>query len=114
MEVKIIPLSGCLSLMLGIFTLGVAPIAIKLKERSWPILLDDKGLITRGGKFIAWGEFTKIEKVISNVQGTITERYDLHSPKGTVAVVVYRLVNGAQVLDYIWQRLPESVKHTQE
>lgn len=114
MEVKVIPLSGCLSLMLGVFTLGVAPIAIKLKERNWPKLLDEQGLVTRGGKFIAWGEFTKFEKVITTVQGTTTERYDLHSPKGTVAVVIYRLVDGEQALDYIWQRLPEATKHTKE
>ncbi len=113
MEVKINSLPGCLTLMLGLFTLGVAPIAIKLKERNWPKFVDERGLVTRSGKFIAWGEFTRFEKVITMVQGTTTERFDLHSPKGTVAIVVYRLVDGSQVMDYIWQRLPESVKHTQ-
>ena len=114
MEVKVIPMSGCLMLILGIFTLGVAPIAIKLKERGWPKSLDEQGLVTRGGKRIEWSEFTKFEKVITNVQGTITERYDLHSSKGVVSVVVYRLQEGDQVLEYIWQHLPESAKGTQE
>ena len=114
MEVKVNPMPGCLTLILGIFTLGIAPIAIKLKERDWPKSLDKNGLVTRGGKRIEWSEFTKFEKVITNVQGTITERYDIHSPKGTVAVVIYRLQEGQQVLEYIWQHLPETLKGEQE
>ena len=113
MEVKVNPMPGCLMLILGIFTLGIAPIAIKLKERGWPKSLDEHGLITRAGKRIEWSEFTKFEKVITNVQGTITERYDIHSSKGTVAVVVYRLQEGQQVLEYIWQHLPETIKAEQ-
>ena len=105
MEVKVIPMPGCLMLVLGIFTLGIAPIAIKLKERSWPKLLDENGLVTRGGKRIEWIEFTKFEKVITRVQGTTTERFDLLSPKGTVSVVAYRLQEGAQVLEFISRHL---------
>jgi hypothetical protein len=114
MEVKVIPMSGCMMLILGVFTLGVAPIGIKLNERNWPKLLDEQGLVTRGGKRIEWSEFTKFQKVITRVQGTTTERFDLHSPKGIVAVVVYRLQEGDQVLEYIWQRLPESAKSAQQ
>ena len=33
--------------------------------------------------------------------------------KGTVAVVVYRLQEGQQVLEYIWQHLPETIKAEQ-
>ena len=113
MEVKVTAMPGCLMLILGIFTLGVAPIAIKLKERGWPKSLDEQALVTRGGKRIEWIEFTKFEKVITRVQGTTTERYDLHSPKGTVSVVVHRLQEGTQVLEYIWQHLPESAKGDQ-
>ncbi len=110
MEVRVAPMSGCMMLFLGVFTLGIAPISIKLKERNWPKRVDEQGLLTRSGKQIAWNEFTKIEKVITRVQGTITERYDLHSPKGTVSIVVHRLVDGDKVLQYIWEQLPEHVK----
>ena len=110
MDVKTIPLNGCLMLILGIFTLGVAPLGIKLKERNWPKLMDEQGLVTRGGKRFAWDEFTRMEKVVTRVQNTWVERYDLHSPKGKVAVVVYRLQNGPEVLAYIQQRLPDKIK----
>jgi hypothetical protein len=110
LDVKPIPLNGCLMLVLGICTLGIAPLGIKLKERSWPMLLDEEGLVTRGGNRIAWDEFTKIEKVVTRVQGTWVERYDLHSPKGKVSVVVYRLQDGPEILEMIWQRLPDKIK----
>lgn len=112
MEVHVLPLSGCTMFLLGVFTLGIAPIAIKLKERNWPKRVDEQGLLTRGGKFIAWNEFTRIEKVITRIQGSsvTTERYDLHSPKGKVSIVVHRLVDGDKVLQYVWERLPEHAK----
>ncbi|MBI4762801.1 MAG: hypothetical protein ACOYYF_15390 [Chloroflexota bacterium] len=111
MEVRVLPMSGCMMLFLGVFTLGIAPVAMKLKERNWPQRVDEQGLLTRGGKAIAWNEFTGIEKVITRLQGGVTtERYDLHSPKGTVSIVVHRLVDGNKVLQYVWERLPEHVK----
>jgi hypothetical protein len=110
MEVRVIPQSGCMNIVLGVFTLGIAPLAIKMKERSWPKIVDEQGLETRGGKRIAWNEFTKFEKVVTNVQGTVTTRYDLHSPQGLVSLVIYRLEDGQKVLDYVWERLPESAK----
>jgi hypothetical protein len=113
MEVKLIPVSGCIQVFLGVFTLGVAPLAIVMQERRWPKNVDEQGLETRGGKRIAWGEFTRIVKVVTNVNGTITERFDLHSEKGKVPVVVYRLMDGPQVLQYIWERLPEKAKLAQ-
>lgn len=112
MEVRVLPMSGCMMLFLGVFTLGIAPITIKLKERNWPKRVDEQGLLTRGGKFIAWNEFSKVEKVITKLEGSgiTTERYDLYSPKGTVSIVAYRLVDGDKILQYVWERLPEHVK----
>lgn len=113
MEVQIIPISGCMMFFLGVLTLGIAPLSIKLKERNWPKRLDEQGVLTRSGKFIAWDEFTKIEKVITRIQGsgvTTTERYDVHSPKGVVSIVPHRLVNGEKVLQYVLERLPERAK----
>ena len=115
MDVKIIPVSGCLQIFLGVFTLGVAPLAIWLGERMWPQSVDEQGLTTRGGKRIAWDEFTNIKKVITRVgrTNTKTEHYELSGYKGKVIVVLYRLEQGAQVFDYIWRRLPERVKAPQ-
>jgi len=113
MDVKIIPISGCLQVVLAVLTLGVAPLAQWIVQRGWPKTLDEQGLVTRGGKRIAWSEFTKIVRVRTQVtQGSSStvEHFDLHSPKGKVSVAAYRLENGDAVLDYIWQRLPEAAK----
>jgi hypothetical protein len=100
-----------MTVVLGVFTLGVAPLAIKMKERSWPRLVDEQGLVTRSGSRIAWEEFTRAVKVVTNVQGTVTERYDLTSPKGVVSIVPHRLQDGMEVLEYAWERLPEEAKY---
>jgi hypothetical protein len=110
MEVKVIPLGGCMQVFLGVMTLGVAPLAIYLQMRSWPSLVDEQGLVTRGGKRIAWQEFTKITRVRTQVSsgGSGVEHFELKYAKGKVDVVVYRLVDGQQVLDYVSAHLPPS------
>ena len=114
MEVKIIPVSGCMMVFLGVMTLGIAPLAQWIMQKSWPKLVDEQGLVTRGGSRIAWGEFTKAVKVLTHVtrgSSATTEHYELFSPKGKVVVAAYRLENGAAVMDYVWQRLPDSAKY---
>lgn len=106
MDVRIIPLNGCLWVALAVLTLGVAPLAIWLAERSWPRRLDEAGLETRGGRRILWSEFTRIRRVITQSSGVTTEHYELQSKQGKVRVAVYRLVDGPHVLEYILQRLP--------
>ena len=115
MEVKIIPISGCVQIFLGVFTLGVAPLAGWINQRQWPKSVDEQGLTTRAGTRIAWDEFTKITKVITRIgqTSTTTEHYELRGSKGKVVVAPYRLENGEQVFDYIWRRLPERVKAPQ-
>lgn len=111
MQVNVRPLSGCTTVLLGVFTLGIAPLSIWLKERSWPKELNEQGLLTRGGKFIAWSEFTKVRKVVTRVGGGVTtERYDLHSPKGKVSIVPDRIDDARAVLEYVWDHLPASVR----
>jgi hypothetical protein len=112
MEVKIIPVSGCIQIFLGVFTLGVAPLAGWLNERKWPKSVDEQGLTTRGGTQIAWEEFTRVTKVFTKIgqTGHTTEHYELSGSGGKVVVAPYRLENGAQVFDYIWRRLPEQIK----
>jgi len=115
MEVKIIPVSGCLQVFLGVFTLGVAPLATWLNERKWPRSVDEGGLTTRGGTQFAWNEFTGIKKVITQIgrTGHTTEHYELSGSQGKVVVAPYRLENGAQVFDYIWRHLPQAVREPQ-
>ena len=110
MDIKIVPLSRGLMVVLGVCTLGIAPLAIRMKEKHWPKSVDESGLITRGGKRYAWGDFTKVLKVITNVSGTVTERYDLRASSGTVGIFPGRIQNAQQVMDYIWRRLPEEAK----
>lgn len=115
MEVKIIPISGCVQVILAVFTLGIAPLAKWLGERNWPKFVDEQGLVTRGENRIPWNEFTKVTKVVTRIGNTsgTTEHYELRHPKGKVIVAEYRLVNGNQIMNYIWQRLPEQAKKAQ-
>ncbi len=109
MEVRIIQPSGCLMWGLGILTLGIAPLFIKQQQRSWPAYLDDEGVTTRGGKRIAWSEFTRVVRVVTRLtSGTTIERYELHSPHGKVLVPTERLVNGQEVVRFILEHLPAS------
>lgn len=115
MEIKIKPVSGCLNIALTILTLGVYPLAAWLNQRNWPRSIDEQGLVTRGGKRILWKDFTKFTKVLTKISsGAVrTEHFELFHPGGRVVVAEYRLVDGSQVLDFIWNHLPEPVKQSQ-
>ncbi len=94
--------------LLGVLTLGIAPLAISLQMRSWPARLDEKGVTTRGGKYIRWDEFSRAVRVTTRIaSGMTVERYELHSPQGKVLVPTERLVDGERVAQYILDRLPE-------
>ncbi len=110
MDVRIIPISGCLQVFLGVVTLGVAPLLGWLNERNWPKKVDEQGLTTRAGTQIRWSEFTRATKVITRIGQTsaTTEHFELRWPKGRVVVAPYRLEDGAKVMEYVWQHLPES------
>lgn len=115
MDVKIKPLSGCMKITLGVLTLGLAPFFLWLNSRNWPKHIDEKGLVTHNDKLHEWFSFTKIIKVITRGKGgsVLSEHYELKHPNGKVIVAPYRLENGDQVLDYIWQHLPEQVRQPQ-
>lgn len=110
MDVRTKPLSKSVMFLLGVFTLGAAPIAIKLTERKWPKLVDEDGLVTRAGKRIRWDEFTKIVKVVTRSGPVITERYELRSSNGRVQFVAHRVENSEAVFQYIWDHLPPETK----
>ena len=112
MEIKVKPVSGCLNIILTVFTLGVYPLAAWLTARNWPRSVNEQGLVTRGGKKVAWKDVTKITKVVTNINrgAARTEHFELLHAGGKVIVPEYRLENGAQVMEYIWQRLPDQAK----
>ncbi|RMH01735.1 MAG: hypothetical protein D6706_01450 [Chloroflexi bacterium] len=111
MEVKYVKSSGCFMVFLGIFSLGIAPLAIWWQQRSWPAYIDETGLTTRAGKFIPWNEFTRVVRVAtqlgSGATATRVERLELHSPSGKVLVPTERLLDSTQVVAYILDHLPE-------
>lgn len=115
MEVKIKPIPGCMNIVLAILTLGIYPLAGWITTRSWPKSVDEQGLVTRGGARIAWNEFTKVTKVITKVGGSGpgVVHYELSHAKGKVVVADYRLENGEQVFNYVWNHLPEQAKKAQ-
>lgn len=113
MDVEIKPLSGCMVVTLGILTLGLFPVFNWFNTRSWPKLLDEQGLVTRKGTRIPWDQVTKFRKVVTSMRGATTEHYEMFSPQGKVVVVDYRLVNGGEVLDYIWEHISEEAKQQQ-
>lgn len=110
MIVKVKSISGFLMTFLGVMTLGAAPLAEWVIERGWPKELDGNGLVTRGGKRIAWNEFTRAVKMTMHLEQEDTLRYDLYSPKGKVVVAGDRLEDSREVLSYIWRCLPETAK----
>lgn len=112
MEIKIKSVPGCMNILLAVLTLGVYPLAAWLTARNWPKSVDEQGLVTRGGNKIPWNGFTKVSRVITKVAGTGPgmEHFELTHAKGRVVVAPYRLENGKQAFDYIWQRLPEQAK----
>ena len=116
MDVNIKPVSGCTEVVLGVLTLGVYPLAAWINQRGWPRSVDEQGLVTRGGTRIAWNDFSRITKVVTNInRGAVrTEHFELAYPRGKVVVAPYRLEQGAQVLDYVLQHLPEQAKTPQQ
>ncbi len=114
MDVKIKAVPGCMQFFLAVVTLGIYPLMAWLNLRNWPKSLDDQGLVTRAGTRIAWSAFTKITKVITDIQrgAAKTEHFELTYPKGKVIVAPYRLEDGGQVFDYVWQRLPAQARQS--
>jgi uncharacterized Tic20 family protein len=108
MEVRAVTLGGCALLIFGVMSLGIAPLAIWWSMRRWPNWVDDQGLRLRSGAQIGWQQVTRVVKVISDVNGTVVTRYDLHSKIGVIRVVPDRLHGGDEVLGFILQRVPPS------
>jgi hypothetical protein len=50
---------------------------------------------------------------VTGGSSTPVERFELRYSTGKVVVVAYRLVDGEQVLEYIWRCLPEQARQVQ-
>ncbi len=96
--------------VLGLFSLGVAPWAIWRTMRRWPARVDEQGMTLRNGTHIPWTDFTQIRKVDVMLNGRkVSERFDLRSPQGKVSIVPDRLFDGNAVANYVWEQLPAAV-----
>lgn len=101
LDIRPIPLSGCFTVVTGILTLGVAPLAIWWTQRRWPKVMNAEGFVTSAGKRYRWTEIRALRRVITIVNNVRTERFDLETERGAVAhIVVHRLNQGDQVLAY--------------
>jgi len=107
-------LSGCLSLILGVMSLGVANLAIWLTSRKWPVLADESGVVLGNGKRIAWERIQRVVHVTTNVSGTVVHRFTFELDRGSWMLPYERLVNPQPVLDFVMARVPASAKQSDE
>ena len=110
MEIQARQLPFGTMVILGLFSMGVAPWAIWRSMRTWPAQADEEGMTLRNGTRIPWTDFTQIRKVDVMLNGRkVSQRFDLRWPKGKVSIVPDRLFEGDTVAQYVWDRLPTAV-----
>jgi hypothetical protein len=112
MVVRIHPLSGCLLLVLGLFTLGVAPLAIWLVRRRWPAGLDERGIDLANGARVQWSDVRGVKRVHVLLEGReVAQRFDLDTATaGRVSFVMGQIGNSDEVMDYVFAHLPERAR----
>jgi hypothetical protein len=94
-----------------ILTLGLYAVLRRSGERHFIRRMDDTGVVTRGGRRIAWSEFTDITHMTGNMggDGMLSDEYLLKSPRGRVSLPLWRAVNADAARDYLLQRLPRNL-----
>lgn len=110
-EVQLRPaLRGCVRYPIGCLTLGLYPLLTPMMERHFIRRMDEDGVETRGGKRIAWHEFTRVRHVIGTMKGgTLSDEYLLESPKGRVSLPFWRAANAREALDYALAHVPDTI-----
>jgi len=79
-------------------------------ERHFIRQMDDAGIVTRGGRRIAWNEFTRIVQSRGKMQGAVlSDEYILHSSKGKVSLPTWRTENAEAAKAFMLQRLPSGL-----
>jgi hypothetical protein len=102
---------GCLTALATVFTLGLYLLLRPWQQRHFIRRMDEEGVETRGGKRIAWSEFTEVVHTIGSVQGArVSNEYLLRSPKGRVSLPFWRMQNAQEGLDYLLRHLPPDLK----
>lgn len=111
MEVRLkSSMPGCLFWPLAICSLGLVPLLIGSGERHFIGLMEPWGVTTRGGKRIAWNEFTRLERRQGTMKGAVlSDEYLLQSPKGNVSLPLWRTVNAQEARDFLFQHAPPSL-----
>jgi hypothetical protein len=112
-EVQLRPgVHGCVTMPLGCLSLGLVPFLMRRGEGHFIRRMDDEGVETRAGKRIAWSEFTRIQRVRSTMGGggTLSDEYQLTSPRGRVSLPLWRTVNAQETLEYALARLPANLQ----
>ncbi len=112
MEVKLNRFYKVIMVFSTVFTLGIGGIIMWLQTRSWPKLIDEQGITTRGGKRFMWDQVKNIYPVIvRNHRGNrIGGRVEIEFEKKKIRVVPQSLENGWGVVDYISQITGVDVK----
>lgn len=102
------PLGGCVMALVTVMTLGLYPLLRRLGERHFIRRMDDTGVVTRGGKRVAWDAFTGIRQVTTTMtgDGSLSNEYVLKSKQGTVSLPLWRAANAQEAGDYLLRRLP--------
>jgi hypothetical protein len=92
---------------LTLMTLGLVALLILLGERHFIRRMDTTGVFTRGGRRIAWKEFTAIERSQGMMKDNVlSDEYILKSSKGKVSLPIWRTENWKEALVYMSQHLP--------
>jgi hypothetical protein len=125
-EVELRPgVPGCVTLPLALMSLGTIPLLMRWNERRFVRRMDEQGVETRGGKQIAWQEFTRIERAQSSMRAGrtalqtrtsndlygpaghgLSDEFLLASPKGRVSVPLWRARNRDAVRAFTLEHLP--------
>jgi len=99
--------SGCIYWPLTLMTLGLFALLKSMGERHFIRQMDETGVLTRGGRRIAWNEFTSIERWQGKMKrNVLSDEYLLKSPKGKVSLPTWRAENAQEAKDYLFQHLP--------
>jgi hypothetical protein len=91
---------------------GLVPLLISMGERHFIRHMDAAGVITRGGKHIAWNEFTGISRTKGTMEGIVlSDEYLLQSARGKVSLPAWRAENAKEAMDFLLRHLPSSTLH---
>ena len=91
-------------------TLGVFPLLVSLGERHFIRQMDEAGVVTRGGRRIAWNEFTGIVQSKGQMNSTVlSDEYLLKSSKGKASLPTWRAENAAEAKAFLFQHLPPTL-----